>query len=96
MDNLIQTLCAISDPKEMLIFLDEVLTPTERKNLLLRWQLMEMLNDNVPQRDIAATLHISLCKITRGAKILKNPQSIARRYIEQLKKDAASKSSAPF
>lgn len=62
-------------------FLEEILTPAEQKDLALRWQLMEMLEAGVPQRQIAAELGISLCKITRGAKILKAKNSISQHYL---------------
>ena len=52
-------------------FLQELLTPGEVHDLALRWELVELLSAGVSQRQIAARLGISLCKITRGAKILK-------------------------
>ena len=63
-------------------FLEEILTPAECKDLALRWKLMEMLQEGIPQRKIASELGISLCKITRGAKILKNSRSVSKRYLE--------------
>ena len=52
-------------------FLLELLTPGEAHDLALRWELVELLVGGVSQRQIASRLGISLCKITRGAKILK-------------------------
>jgi TrpR family transcriptional regulator, trp operon repressor len=63
-------------------FLEEILTPAERKDLALRWKLMEMLQEGIPQRKIASELGISLCKITRGAKILKDGRSVSKCYLE--------------
>ena len=62
--------------------LTEIMTDSERKDLNLRWKLMEMLEAGQTQRDIASELHISLCKITRGAKILKAPNSISKKLIQ--------------
>ena len=62
-------------------FLAEVLTPSERRDLTLRWELMRRLKQGVPQRQIARDLGISLCKITRGAKILKEEHSVSNRYL---------------
>ncbi len=75
-------LCEIQETEQMKGFLLEILTPAEQKDLALRWQLMKMLEEGTSQRKIAAELGISLCKITRGAKILKNDQSISKRYLE--------------
>ncbi len=74
-------LCRIQKPDEMQQFLEEVLTPAERKDLALRWALMQRLMDGVPQRQIAEDLGVSLCKITRGAKILKQNDSISKQHL---------------
>jgi len=81
-DEVCGVLCQIRDGKQMHHFLEEILTPAERKDLALRWKLMEMLLEGVPQRKIASELGISLCKITRGAKILKDRRSVSKRYLE--------------
>ncbi|HOL88611.1 MAG TPA: Trp family transcriptional regulator [Anaerohalosphaeraceae bacterium] len=82
MEGLVETLCRIRTPEEMKKFLTEILTPAELHDLSLRWELMRMLSEGIPQRQIAAILKISLCKITRGSKILKNPDSVTNRYLK--------------
>lgn len=82
-EGLIRSLCLIRDPKEMKQFLGEILTAAELHDLALRWELMGRLSEGVPQRQIAADLKISLCKITRGSKILKNPDSVTNRYLKK-------------
>lgn len=81
LDGICSVLCQIDQPEQMTRFLEEILTPAEQKDLSLRWQLMKMLLEGIPQRHIAAELGISLCKITRGAKILKSDNSISKRYL---------------
>ncbi|HOK65491.1 MAG TPA: Trp family transcriptional regulator [Anaerohalosphaeraceae bacterium] len=81
-EGLVETLCRIRTPEEMKKFLTEILTPAELHDLSLRWELMRMLSEGIPQRQIAAILKISLCKITRGSKILKNPDSVTNRYLK--------------
>ncbi len=56
----------------------ELLTPSEIKDLVLRWELLKDLSEGQTQRAIAAKYRISLCKITRGSKILKDPDSVVR------------------
>ena len=75
----------VTDPRELEAFLSELLTPTELHDLVLRWELLELLEQGVSQRKVAAKLGISLCKITRGAKILKRPGSVAARVLAQMK-----------
>ncbi len=79
---LVEVLCRIRDEEEMKSFLEEILTPAELHDLSLRWELMRRLLEGVPQRQIAKELKISLCKITRGSKILKNPDSVSNRYLK--------------
>ena len=81
MDEISSVLAGIDDPDQMRRFLEEVLTPAERKDLALRWELMRRLTDGVPQRQIAEELGVSLCKITRGAKILKKEDSVSRQKL---------------
>ena len=73
---LMKAIAEINDPEKVANLLDEILTPNEMKDLLLRWKLMEMLKSGISQRKIASQLGVSLCKITRGSKILKDKNSV--------------------
>lgn len=68
---LAQALAGLRQPAAIEKFLNELLTPGELHDIGLRWELVELLVDGVSQRQVASRLGISLCKITRGAKILK-------------------------
>jgi TrpR family transcriptional regulator, trp operon repressor len=76
-------LVSLSDPQEMEAFLEELLTPGELCDVTLRWQLIELLAKGVSQRKIAEELQISLCKITRGSRILKNKDSISGKIVSR-------------
>jgi len=56
-------------------FLRCLLTPAEIADIAARWALVKGLKRKVPHRAIAKDLGISLCKITRGSRVLKNPES---------------------
>jgi len=84
---LINVFTNITDKQEMTQFMEEILTENELQQLDKRWTLLEMLDDKTPQRTIAKSLKISLCKITRGSKILKNKSSITHKYITKFKND---------
>ncbi len=75
-------LSAIKSPDEMRLFLKELLTPGEVRDITLRWKLLELLADGVSQRKIAEDLKISLCKITRGSKILKQKGAVTSRVLK--------------
>jgi TrpR family trp operon transcriptional repressor len=63
-------------------FFKELLTESEIETLSKRWQILNMLAQGSTQREIAKELQVSLCKVTRGAKILKNKNSVLAKYIK--------------
>ncbi|MBQ9430264.1 MAG: transcriptional regulator [Kiritimatiellae bacterium] len=69
---IVKMLTEIDSEREMTSLLEVLFTPTEISDLALRWRLLAMLSAGVPQREIARRLRVSLCKITRGSKILKS------------------------
>lgn len=60
----------------------ELFTENELSALILRWELMKMLKAGKTQRAIASDLHVSLCKVTRGNKILKDKNSMSGKLLE--------------
>lgn len=81
-DEIIKVFCEIDDFKKMKKFFEEIFTPAEIKDVALRWRLMKMLHSGLSQRQIASTLGISLCKITRGSKILKARGAVTKKILE--------------
>jgi TrpR family trp operon transcriptional repressor len=71
----------IQDPVLMAEFFTEIFTPAEIDDLVLRWRLLEMLHSGNSQREIATELGISLCKITRGSKVLRSGGSVTERIL---------------
>lgn len=80
------SIAKLSD-EEINAFLTEILTEKEISTLSNRWRILKMLNQNFSQRDIASKLNVSLCKITRGAKILKNKNAISLRLIKEIENE---------
>ena len=72
---------SIDTEAEITAFLRELLTESEIKTLTKRWRILEMLKEGCTQREIAKELQVSLCKVTRGAKIIKNEKSILAQYL---------------
>jgi TrpR family trp operon transcriptional repressor len=56
-------------------FFECILTPAETADIAARWALVKALDKKIPQREIAKNLGLSLCKITRGSRELKKPNS---------------------
>ncbi|MDD2241080.1 MAG: Trp family transcriptional regulator [Kiritimatiellae bacterium] len=71
--HLLQALCEIRDPDEMRRVLSELLTRSEVAAVHKRWAILCMLRDGIPQREIARHIGGSLCNVTRGARLMRNP-----------------------
>lgn len=84
-DEITGVLADIKDNRTMKRLFKEIFTPAEIRDVALRWRLMKMLHKGVPQREIAAELGISLCKITRGSKVLKAKNSVSKKILDQEK-----------
>ena len=89
-ENFLNTIITISQKKncktEVQNFFKELLTESEIETLSKRWRILELLSEGSTQRDIAKELGVSLCKVTRGAKILKNDKSVLTKYfIKEIK-----------
>ncbi len=84
-NELANVLTEIDDPQMMKRFMNEIFTPAEIQDMALRWRLMNLLHEGTPQRTIAKRLGISLCKITRGSKVLKSRNSAVKKILIQLK-----------
>ena len=76
-----KALSKLNSDKEVFEFLNEVLTKSELETLSKRWRILKMLKNSSTQREIASELKVSLCKVTRGAKILKNQNAIVKKFL---------------
>jgi guanylate kinase len=83
---LAQALCKIKKEAEMSDFLSEILTEAEKRDISTRWELILRLKKGETHRKISGDLRMSLCKITRGNKILKNKNSVTNRLLGTKKK----------
>jgi TrpR family trp operon transcriptional repressor len=84
LSELSRTLAAIREPDFVEDFLRCLLTPAETADIAARWALVKELDQGHPQREIAKSLGVSLCKITRGSRELKKPASAFRRVLERM------------
>ena len=82
LQELLEIIARMDDTDELRNFFGEIFTPKELRDIGLRWQLLRELFKGEKQRVIASRLRISLCKITRGSKILKKEGSISRKILK--------------
>lgn len=78
---LVEIFTDISDKEIMEKLFQEIFTEKELKDVSLRWELLKELHEGFTQRKIASNHRISLCKITRGSKILKDDNSIIKKIL---------------
>ena len=64
-------------------FFNEIFTKSELDALSKRWRILKMLSNGETQRDIACELKVSLCKVTRGSRILKGKETIVNRFLNK-------------
>lgn len=76
------TLAAARDARLIEEFLYSLFTKSEADEIAKRWALVKDLASGIPQRQIAQNLGLSLCKITRGSRELKKPESAFRRMLQ--------------
>jgi len=81
-EELIEIFARTQTVKEMRVLFREMFTPSEIETLTLRWQLCKDLYEGKTQRKIAADRKISLCKITRGSKLLKAKDSFLKKVLD--------------
>lgn len=84
----IDELCRIiteSDTQLLKEFADCLFTKAELHDIVNRWLLVKELDKGTTQRAIAKKFRMSLCKITRGSKLLNDPQSGFRKVLDKLK-----------
>ncbi len=71
-----RALARLNDAGKVERLLLELLTPAECRDLASRWDILKLLKQGRSQRSVANELKVSLCKVTRGARILKRGDSV--------------------
>lgn len=72
MNALVNHLLGHKTVAEMEQALAELLTPSELQEMNKRLQILDLLEQGVPQRQIADQLGVGIATVTRGASVLKH------------------------
>lgn len=79
--DIVSILLSIETEEDMEALLDDLLTEKEILDIIDRFLVLDDLYRGKSQRDIAANRKMSLCKITRGSKMLKKKDGFMRRLL---------------
>lgn len=81
---LLHIISTISELDDLERFFRDLFTPAELDDISLRWKLLKDLYKGIPQRKIARKYGISLCKITRGSRVLKKKNAMVPHLLKQM------------
>lgn len=73
-----------SDQALLNYFLVDLLTPAEYEEVAIRWQIIRQLNRDAAQRDIMKNLGVAAATVTRGARMLLNPDGGFNRTLRRI------------
>src|SRR3954471_20001808 len=71
-DDLVEALLALRTPEELQRFLRDLCTRSELEALAHRWQIVQLLDDGLPDLDVAEKAHASTATVTRVAQWLRH------------------------
>ena len=80
-EDIISILSSIDNKEDMAALLDDLLTDKEILDIIDRFLVLDDLYRGKSQRDIASNRRMSLCKITRGSKMLKKKDGYMRKSL---------------
>jgi TrpR family transcriptional regulator, trp operon repressor len=75
---------ASKDQKILDAFLTDLLSPSEYEEIVRRWQLVKLLDQGMPQREIAKKLGVSIATVTRGSRALRDQKGGFNRVLKGL------------
>lgn len=74
--------CEMTDEKAIKSFLADLLSPKEYESLKERWNVVQLLEEGIPYREISEKTGVSTATVTRVARCLAHPQSGYRKALE--------------
>ncbi|MCF7824612.1 MAG: trp operon repressor [Candidatus Marinimicrobia bacterium] len=84
-EELAAILASITEVEQMERLLQDFLTPQELEDLVLRWEIIKLLNTGMPQREIAQELGVAIGTVSRGSRELKYGHNGFTQILEGIK-----------
>ena len=76
-----KTLSDLRDDEEKWTFLKVLLTPQEIEEFEKRWQILQLLDEGYPQREVRQMVGVSIATVSRGAKELRNASEMLQKFL---------------
>lgn len=84
-DELCEAIVAIADPQEAAMFLRDLCTHKEITDMAHRWQIVRLLDEGIPYREIAERVGASTATVTRVAQWLNHGMGGYRTVLDRVK-----------
>ena len=85
LSELYRAFSTIRNEDEFIAFLDDLLTPREREEMVHRMRIFHLLDAGGTQRDIAEGLGVSVTTVTRGSRMLHHGTGMIRTVLDRLR-----------
>lgn len=72
---LLELFARVDNSADMDAFLSAILAPSEYEDIILRLQIVKLLQEGMPQREIAEKLGVSIAKVTHGSRELQSKKN---------------------
>lgn len=76
-------LVKIRSKNDAVAVLKDILTPKELESVAERIQIVKLIMAGVPHRKISKTLKVSIAKVTRGSRALKNDHGGFSKFLKR-------------
>ena len=86
MKELFEVIVHLEDPEECARFFRDLCTLTELKAMAERWQVVQLVSEDIPYREISERTGASTATITRIARWLKYGEGGYRFMLERVRK----------
>ena len=86
LQDLYELFASVRSKREAEILLKDMLTPKELRMVAKRWWELQELAKGERHRDVAKKVKISISKVTRGSRVLRDGTGGAWIFLKRLKK----------
>jgi uncharacterized protein YerC len=80
---LVEVLDSLRGRREILGFLQDLLTPQEIERFAMRWQMMKLSAEGLSREEVQEAVGVSLSTISRGRRVVDHGTGIIKTLVER-------------